>query len=244
MMQRSIIVHYCPGQKKNNNSKRKSKPFLFSINGKQNVSPLTREWSYHCTACTPLAIATEGYKVSDTRVAWKKTLGACHINHHWCVSPMTVQFLPSKTPAEQSSKTKSTRWRIAKICHKSLVPHLKSRFQLCKQTLSWHSVAGTPTQPAWPTLILSATNRSAVSEDPPLLDLRSGRRSNLKNTFPLDLLQKQEVQKRNMDWRLFNSKSFLYIYVYLRYIWFGLFGFYGISTVVGYLTPNTLYTYK
>ena len=35
---------------------------------------------------------------------------------------------------------------------------------------------------------------------------------------------------------------------YIRYIgfglvWFGLVGFYGISTIVGYLMPNTLYTY-
>ena len=40
---------------------------------------------------------------------------------------------------------------------------------------------------------------------------------------------------------LFNAKSFLYIYI--KYIWFGLVGFYGISTIVGYLMPNTLYTY-
>ena len=41
--------------------------------------------------------------------------------------------------------------------------------------------------------------------------------------------------------RLFNAKSSLYIYI--RYIWFGLVGFYGISTIVGYLMPNPLYTY-
>ena len=41
--------------------------------------------------------------------------------------------------------------------------------------------------------------------------------------------------------RLFNTKSSLYIYI--RYIGFGLFGFYGISTIVGYLMPNPLYTY-
>ena len=33
--------------------------------------------------------------------------------------------------------------------------------------------------------------------------------------------------------RLFNAKSSLYIYI--KYIWFGLVGFYGISTFVGYL---------
>ena len=41
--------------------------------------------------------------------------------------------------------------------------------------------------------------------------------------------------------RLFNAKSSLYIYI--KYIWFGLVGFYGISTIVGYLMPNPLYTY-
>ena len=39
--------------------------------------------------------------------------------------------------------------------------------------------------------------------------------------------------------RLFHTKSSLYI----RHIWFGLVGLYGISTVVGYLIPNLLYTY-
>ena len=41
--------------------------------------------------------------------------------------------------------------------------------------------------------------------------------------------------------RLFNAKSFLYIYI--KYIGFVLVGFYGISTIVGYLMPNPLYTY-
>ena len=40
---------------------------------------------------------------------------------------------------------------------------------------------------------------------------------------------------------LFNAISSLYIYI--KYIWFGLVGFYGISTIVGYLMPNPLYTY-
>ena len=39
--------------------------------------------------------------------------------------------------------------------------------------------------------------------------------------------------------RLFNAKSSLYIYI--KYIGFGLVGFYGISTIVGYLMPNPLY---
>ena len=40
--------------------------------------------------------------------------------------------------------------------------------------------------------------------------------------------------------RLFNAKSSLYIYI--KYIAFGFVGFYGISTIVGYLFPNQLYT--
>ena len=40
---------------------------------------------------------------------------------------------------------------------------------------------------------------------------------------------------------LFNAESSLYIYI--KYIWFGLVGFYGKSTIVGYLMPNPLYTY-
>ena len=44
--------------------------------------------------------------------------------------------------------------------------------------------------------------------------------------------------------RLFNAKSSLYIYIYQIYmIWFGLVRFYGISTIVGYLIRNPLYTY-
>ena len=41
--------------------------------------------------------------------------------------------------------------------------------------------------------------------------------------------------------RLFNAKSSLYIYI--EYIWFGLVGFYSISTIVGYLMLNPFYTY-
>ena len=40
------------------------------------------------------------------------------------------------------------------------------------------------------------------------------------------------------NWRLFNAKFSLYIYI--KYIWFDLVG---ISTVVGYLMPNPIYTY-
>ena len=41
--------------------------------------------------------------------------------------------------------------------------------------------------------------------------------------------------------RLFNAK--LSLYIYIKYIGFGLVGFYGISTIVGYLMPTPLYTY-
>ena len=34
----------------------------------------------------------------------------------------------------------------------------------------------------------------------------------------------------------------LYTYI-CKYVWFGWVGFYGISTIVGYLMPNPLYTY-
>ena len=41
--------------------------------------------------------------------------------------------------------------------------------------------------------------------------------------------------------RLFDAKFSLYIYI--KYIGFGLVGFYGKSTIVGYLMPNPLYIY-
>ena len=41
--------------------------------------------------------------------------------------------------------------------------------------------------------------------------------------------------------RLFNAKSSLYVYI--KYIWFGLVEFHGISTIVGYLMPNSIFTY-
>ena len=41
-------------------------------------------------------------------------------------------------------------------------------------------------------------------------------------------------------YRLFNAKSSLYIYI--KYMWFALFEFYGISTIVGYLVLNHFYT--
>ena len=41
--------------------------------------------------------------------------------------------------------------------------------------------------------------------------------------------------------RLFYAKSSLYVYI--KYIGFGFGRVYGISTIVGYLMPNLLYTY-
>ena len=40
---------------------------------------------------------------------------------------------------------------------------------------------------------------------------------------------------------LFNSKSSLYIY--MKYIYYGLAVFYGISTTIGYLMPHYIYIY-
>ena len=42
-------------------------------------------------------------------------------------------------------------------------------------------------------------------------------------------------------YRLFNTKSGLYIYI--KYIRFGFVGFYGTSTIVDYLMPNPVYNY-
>ena len=42
-------------------------------------------------------------------------------------------------------------------------------------------------------------------------------------------------------YRLFNARFSLYMYI--KYIWFDLVGFYGISTIVDYLMPDPLYTY-
>ena len=41
--------------------------------------------------------------------------------------------------------------------------------------------------------------------------------------------------------RLSNVRSSLYTYI--KYIWFGFVGFYGISAIVGYLMSNPFYTY-
>ena len=41
--------------------------------------------------------------------------------------------------------------------------------------------------------------------------------------------------------RLFNANSSLYVHI--KYVTFDCVGFYDISTIVGYLMPNPLYTY-
>ena len=37
--------------------------------------------------------------------------------------------------------------------------------------------------------------------------------------------------------------NYLAVYLSVNLVWFGLVGVYGISTIVGYLMPNPLYTY-
>ena len=56
-----------------------------------------------------------------------------------------------------------------------------------------------------------------------------------------DLVWLAFIVYQPLEVRLFNAKSFLYIYI--KYIWFGLVGFYSISTIGGYSMPNPFYTY-
>ena len=61
-------------------------------------------------------------------------------------------------------------------------------------------------------------------------------------TYILDIYDLFWLGSRHISHcRLFNAKSSLFIYI--KYIWFGLVGFYGISTIVGYLMPNSFHTY-
>ena len=77
-------------------------------------------------------------------------------------------------------------------------------------------------------------------------------RQNLKKKHSADLMKQRPTLTVHHSYihiffwhikhcRLFNTKSSLYIYI--KYIGFGLVRFYGISTIVGYLMPNPLYTY-
>ena len=61
--------------------------------------------------------------------------------------------------------------------------------------------------------------------------------ANILNIYDLVWLGLRHIN----ECRLFNAKSSLYIYT--KYIWFGLVGFYGISILVGYIMPNPLYTH-
>ena len=45
---------------------------------------------------------------------------------------------------------------------------------------------------------------------------------------------------QNNHGRLSNAEFGLYIYI--KYVWFGFVGFYGISTIVDYFMPNPFYT--
>ena len=66
---------------------------------------------------------------------------------------------------------------------------------------------------------------------------------------PLYIYLYIKIYKILFDWvlwhinycRLFNANVSLYIYI--KYMKFSLTGFYGISTMVGYLMPTPLYTY-
>ena len=47
-------------------------------------------------------------------------------------------------------------------------------------------------------------------------------------------------------WHMTPSKIFIVescLYIYIKHVGFLLVGFYGISTIVGHLTPNPIYTY-
>ena len=55
------------------------------------------------------------------------------------------------------------------------------------------------------------------------------------------MIQFGSILWRINHFRLFNAKTTLYIYI--KYIWFWLVEFYGISTIVGYFMPNPIYTY-
>ena len=62
-------------------------------------------------------------------------------------------------------------------------------------------------------------------------------RPSITGTSPSDCLMSYPGQSL---YTLFIKCS---LYIYIKYIWFGLVGFYGISTIVVYLMPNPLYTY-
>ena len=67
---------------------------------------------------------------------------------------------------------------------------------------------------------------------------------------PLHICLIYRIWLRQVLWHikhcsLFNAKSSLHVRIYLIYrIWLGWVGFYGISTIVGYLMPNPFNPYK
>ena len=59
----------------------------------------------------------------------------------------------------------------------------------------------------------------------------------LNNLQKVDMPLSKETKPNHC--RLFNAKSSLYIHLNI----FGWVGFYGTSTIIGYLMPNLLHTY-
>ena len=64
---------------------------------------------------------------------------------------------------------------------------------------------------------------------------------NSLNTYILDIYDLVRLGFMAYQPLLFNATSSLYICI--KYISFGGFEFYGISTIVGYLIPNLIYTF-
>ena len=115
-----------------------------------------------CTVNSSLAIMTEEHQGSDTRTAWKKSFGTCHIEPYWW-----------STLAENHHDTLSFRIKHAVSSFKKICRATTSRIKdaegrtttLYHQTLTRPSVASAVT-----TLTLSPMNMSAVSVDHSLLD--------------------------------------------------------------------------
>ena len=82
-----------------------------------------------------------------------------------------------------------------------------------------------------------------------ILEAKRKRKTKTKKIYIYRTLSKRFPHMITLGWvlwhinpyRLFNVKSSSYIFI--KYIGFGLVGFYGISTIVGYLMPNPLHTY-
>ena len=115
----------------------------------------------NCSVSSLLSIATERHQRNYSRIAWKKSLGACHIDYYRCsavaenhdVCRLTINNIGSLfiTPIGLLSMTKDTG--TVTLCHKA-------------QTRP--SVVSTVTVPAWPAST-SATNVPTVGVDSPFL---------------------------------------------------------------------------